>query len=391
MIIANDFIQLCVKNEFTFFSGTPCSYLKPLINEVIDNDLVNYHGAVNEGDAIAMVCGAYLTGNKGVAIFQNSGLGNAVNALTSLSYPFRFPFMMIVTHRGQPGGPADEPQHELMGAVTEDVLTAMQIKWEYFPDNQKDLESVFQRANQYMAEFKLPFALIMRKGSVAPRDLKKKKSDTPIGKRTFKFEENISLKYSDRSTRIEALKLLHKYRRSNDVIVATTGKTGRELYTIEDSGQNLYMVGSMGSASSFSLGAAICNQKQRWVTIDGDAAALMRMGNLASVGAYHPDNFLHIILDNEVNDSTGGQQTISDHVSLAAVAQACGYESVFSSDQLKELELILAGKLIEKGPVLIHFRIKKGSPSDLGRPKIKPYEVKNRLMQFLKVEPSFYS
>lgn len=391
MIAASEFVQLCIENEFTFFSGTPCSYLKPLINEVIDNDLVNYHGAVNEGDAVAMVCGAYLTGKKGAAIFQNSGLGNAVNALTSLSFPFRFPFMMIVTHRGQPGGPPDEPQHELMGAVTEDVLTAMQIKWEYFPDNQKDLEAVFQRANEYMAVFKLPFALIMRKGSVASQDLKKKKSDTPIGERRFKFEENISLNYSKRSTRIEALKLLRKYRQSNDVIVATTGKTGRELYTLEDSEQNLYMVGSMGSASSFSLGAAICNRNQRWVTIDGDAAALMRMGNLASIGAYHPQNFLHIILDNEVNDSTGGQQTISDYVSLAAVAQACGYESVFSTDQISELEFILADEITEKGPVLIHFRIKKGSPDNLGRPKIKPYEVKNRLMHFLKIEPSFYT
>ena len=390
MIRANDFVKLCVKNGFTFFSGTPCSYLKPLINEVIDNELVNYYGAVNEGDAVAMVCGAYLTGKKGVAIFQNSGLGNAVNALTSLAYPFRFPFMMIVTHRGQPGGPADEPQHELMGAVTEEVLTAMQIQWEHFPDREEDLAPAFNKANLYMSEYKLPFAFIMRKGSVAPQELKMQKNDTPIGKRTFNFKENISLKYSERSTRMDALILLHKYRQSDDVIVATTGKTGRELYTIDDSQQNLYMVGSMGSASSFALGAAICNQKQRWVTIDGDAAALMRMGNLASVGSYHPFNYLHIILDNEVNDSTGGQQTISDHVSLASVAQSCGYESVFSTDQLEEFETILAGSMIEKGPILIHFRIKKGSPSDLGRPKIKPYEVKNRLMHFLNVESSFF-
>ncbi|MBT4088393.1 MAG: phosphonopyruvate decarboxylase, partial [Deltaproteobacteria bacterium] len=125
MIKSDDFLDLCKHHQFDLFSGTPCSYLKPLINAVIDDPEIQYLSATNEGDAVAMVCGAYLNQRKGVVMFQNSGFGNAVNPLTSLSFPFRFPFIMIVTHRGQPGGPADEPQHELMGKVTEDLLDTL--------------------------------------------------------------------------------------------------------------------------------------------------------------------------------------------------------------------------------------------------------------------------
>ncbi len=107
------------------------------------------------------------------------------------------------------------------------------------------------------------------------------------------------------------------------------------------------------------------------------------MGNLASVGAFRPHNLVHIILDNEVNDSTGGQATVSSNTALTVVAMACGYYSGYSTDSVEKLEKILAEKLVEKGPSLIHFRIKKGSPKDLGRPKIKPYEIKERLMKVL--------
>lgn len=384
MIAAQEFLTQCKQNEFTFFSGTPCSYLKPVINEVIDDPEVEYYDATNEGDAVAMVCGAYITGRKGVVMFQNSGFGNAVNALTSLSHPFRIPFIMIVTHRGQPGGPPDEPQHELMGEITEELLNTLQIKWEYFPDQSDAIAGVFSRANQYMEETKLPYALLMRKGSVAAQELQTKKSETPIGERKLEFYENLTKEFSKRATRTEALNALLEARQEKDVYVATTGKSGRELYTLDDHEGNIYMVGSMGSASAFALGAAINDPGHRFVTVDGDAAALMHLGNLASVGAFAPKNYLHVLLDNEVNDSTGGQTTVSHGVSFGAIAQACGYERVFSTDDLDELKKILAEEPANGGPTLIHFRISKGSPKDLGRPKVKPYDVKDRLMKFLK-------
>jgi phosphonopyruvate decarboxylase len=383
MIAASDFLTICKQHSIDFFSGTPCSYLKPLINEVIDDPEIDYYGATNEGDAVAIVCGASMLKRKGVVMFQNSGLGNAVNPLTSLSFPFKFPFLMIVTHRGQPGGPPDEPQHELMGQITEKMLETMRIKWEYFPRELEELKSSVDKAVAYMEETNKPFAYVLQKGTINPQDLKLKKSDEPLGTRNLVFEEKLEKPYSQRPTRTEALQALAPHLEDQDFIVATTGKTGRELYTLSDSGQNLYMVGSMGCASSFALGAALCSKDKRWIVLDGDAAALMRMGNLATIGACNPSNFLHILLDNEVNDSTGGQTTVSDNVALAAVAKSCGYKGVYSTDSIEELDSILKKIKRSNGPDFIHFRIKKGSPKELGRPGIKPFEVKERMMQRL--------
>ncbi len=383
MIKADDFLQLCKQHRVDLFSGTPCSYLKPLINAVIDSPDIQYLPATNEGDAVGMICGAYLTGRQGVVMFQNSGLGNAVNPLTSLSFPFRFPFIMIVTHRGQPGGPADEPQHELMGKVTEEMLDTLTIRWEHFPDDLDKLDGAFQRALDHMTETELPYAFVLRKGTIEPQDLKTRSPELPTGDRSFNYTETIGKPYNDRLTRTEALRSILKFKQPDDILVATTGKTGRELYTLADTPDQLYMVGSMGCASSFSLGAAICCPGKRWVVIDGDAAALMRLGNLASAGYFQPANFLHIILDNEINDSTGGQTTVSPNVSFSAVALACGYRQVFSADSEDDLDTILENLAVDSGPALIHFRIQKGSPDGLGRPKIKPFEVKTRLMNHL--------
>ena len=316
-------------------------------------------------------------------MFQNSGLGNAVNPLTSLSFPFRFPFIMIVTHRGQPGGPADEPQHELMGKVTEEMLDTMRIRWERFPDEPEMLEAAFKRALVHMEETGLPFAFVLRKGTIEAQELKTAYPELSLGERTFHFSESIEKRYNDRLTRTDALATIVKYKQANDILVATTGKTGRELYTLADTPDQLYMVGSMGCASSFALGGAVCCQEKRWVVIDGDAAALMRLGNMASVGFFKPSNFLHIILDNEINDSTGGQSTVSPNVSFSAVAQACGYSQVYAADNEQSLVAILKGLDQVQGPILIHFRIRKGSPEGLGRPKVKPFEVKTRLMKHL--------
>ena len=116
MIKASAFLEQCLERSFDFITGTPCSYLKPLINSAIDLKKIRFVDAVNEGDAVAIAAGATMAGQRCVVMFQNSGLGNAVNPLTSLAHIFRVPLLLIVTHRGEPGGKKDQPQHEFMGS-----------------------------------------------------------------------------------------------------------------------------------------------------------------------------------------------------------------------------------------------------------------------------------
>ena len=142
MISADTFLQQATALGFGLYAGVPCSYLKPFINAVIDATDVHYVAAANEGDAVAIAAGAQLGGTRAVAMFQNSGLGNAVNPLTSLTHVFRIPILLVTTLRGEPGGAPDEPQHGLMGAITTDMLELMQIPWEWFPTQDGEVEAV---------------------------------------------------------------------------------------------------------------------------------------------------------------------------------------------------------------------------------------------------------
>ena len=384
MIVAEDFLAACARRGLRFYSGTPCSYLKPFINAVINDSALTFRDAVNEGDAVAMAAGAHVaTGAPGVVMFQNSGLGNAVNALTSLNFPFRVPVLLIVTHRAEPGGPPDEPQHELMGAITTTLLDTLEIPWAPFPATAEAIAGALDAALGYFREHSRPYALVMPHGAVADNSLRAPRDQTPIGRREVSFQETLSLPYGDRATRDAALALLLAAKRPDDVVVATTGYTGRELYTLGDAPNHFYMVGAMGSASAFALGLAIHQPARRVWIVDGDGAALMRLGNVASIGAFAPRNLFHLVLDNEAHDSTGGQSTVSRGVSFGAIARASGYATAAGSDSLDELNRLLAVHTANGGPTLVHFRIKAGTMENLGRPKTKPVEVKTRLMRHL--------
>ncbi|HOB34076.1 MAG TPA: thiamine pyrophosphate-binding protein, partial [Verrucomicrobiota bacterium] len=155
---------------YSQYTGVPCSYLKPFINYVISDPALDYIGAASEGEAVGISMGAYLGGRKTVTMCQNSGLGNMVNPLTSLNYPFRIPTLLITTWRGEPGRP-DEPQHVLMGQITHRLLETMQIPWLPFPSEPAQVESAMTQAEASIKERSLPFAFVMSEGSVAEHDL----------------------------------------------------------------------------------------------------------------------------------------------------------------------------------------------------------------------------
>ena len=377
MISAYAFLQPAQERGFSFYSGVPCSFLTPLINRVISDPALDYVGAASEGEAVAVAAGAWLAGRRTVVMCQNSGLGNTVNPLTSLNHPFRIPTLMIVTWRGQPGL-KDEPQHELMGEVTGSLLDAIAIGHAEFPKEVDAVPAALDRAERTMAAEELPFALIMEKGSV--RDDGLDQPDQPIRPRG---EIADLRKGGERPARIDLLRCVQALVPAEAAVVATTGKTGRELFTCEDRPQQLYQVGSMGCASAMGLGVAL-NTPRPVLVLDGDGAALMKLGAMATIGAYAPDNLVHVLLDNGVHDSTGGQATVSPNVNFAAVARACGYPRAFRCDSEAGFARALKTALDEgPRPVLIHALIAPGSMEALGRPTIAPRDVSRRFQSFI--------
>jgi phosphonopyruvate decarboxylase len=378
MIEARDFIEPAKASGFRTWAGVPCSFLTPFINSVIDDTEMTYISSANEGDAVAAATGAALAGRKAVAVMQNSGLGNAVSPLSSLNWVFRIPVLLIITLRGEPGLP-DEPQHELMGQITGRILDELQIPWDWFPREADSVEGALMVADWQMEKTGLPYALVMRKGSVAPAALTSqwRPSSSPGRAVGIPVEEPVLSRQQALEAVIENTPL------DESVVIGTTGYTGRQLFAIDDRANHFYMVGSMGCASSFGLGLSLALPQRRVLVADGDGSVLMRMGNLATVGAYGRANFQHLVLDNGVHESTGGQATVSRALSLAGVAAACGYPVASESVSLADLNAFLGRR---EGPQFLQLKTRTGVPKDLPRPDVSPFQVKERLMKHLGVD-----
>ena len=383
MIQASQFVGVAKNLGFDFWAGVPCSFLTPFINFTIGDQDLTYISSANEGDAVAAATGAALGGHRAVAMMQNSGLGNAVSPLTSLNYVFRIPLLLIITLRGEPGKP-DEPQHELMGQITPQLLDTMQIPWGWFPDQEEDIEQALQTAVAHMDSSGRPYALIMKKGMVAAYALGAV-SDFDAADATT----NTVATVAEKPSRHQVLKdLVAATDVAKTVLIASTGFSGRELYAIDDRANHLYMVGSMGCAVSLGFGLSLVMPDKKVIVIDGDGAALMRLGNMATIGAYAGDNFYHLLLDNHVHESTGGQATVSSAVDFPAVAKACAYRGISSATA--------AGMGIDEflrmqAPALMCIETNRGVPDNLPRPSIKPVEVARRLMLQLGVEVAWHS
>ena len=376
MIEADSFLKPAVEAGYDFYTGVPCSFLTPIINRVISDAGLDYVAAASEGEAVAIAAGAWLAGRGTVVMCQNSGLGNAVNPLTSLNYPFQIPTLLIVTWRGGPGI-EDEPQHQLMGPITPALLDVIRVPHRMFPSSDNEIPGALEEAQKSITETSLPFAMIMEKGAVKDDgiDVAEVEVQGPGSRKDL-------CSGTDRPGRVPAMERLLSTVPEAAAIVATTGFTGRELFTVADRPQHLYQVGSMGCAAGMGLGIAV-NVDRPVVVLDGDGAALMKLGTLGTIGAYRPKNLIHIVFDNGAYESTGGQPTVSPSVDFAGVAIACGYTRAFTCDDLDGFDSAVESALASPGPHLIHMRVARGTIDGLGRPKITPVEVARRFKAFL--------
>lgn len=362
---AHFFTHLLKQAGFDFFSGVPCSFLTQVINQLIADADLNYVAATSEGEAVALAAGAWLAGKQTVVMCQNSGLGNMINPLTSLNTPFAIPTLLIVTHRGKPGI-KDEPQHQQMGSITSDLLKLLDIPAVVLPADLIAMTEAVQNAAQQVREQQQTVALIIEKGlfSEAPPP-EAEQSDLPV--------------------RAEVLKQLLAWVDEKEILIATTGKTGREMFTLADRPNNLYCVGSMGYASALAQGVALHAPHRAVAIIDGDGAALMHPGNMATIGHLHSRNLIHLILNNGAYDSTGGQKTLADGVDFARLAHSLGYAHASYCHSIAQLaQAWQDARRHACGPALLVINIAAGSLGNLGRPTVAPEQIARRLQRHIK-------
>ncbi len=332
MIEAATVMEALIGHGVTLVSGVPCSYLTPVINQAISDPGVRYLAATQEGEAAAIVAGAWLGGGLGCAIGQNSGLGNMVNPLTSLLHPAFIPALLMVTWRGEPGR-KDEPQHQLMGRVTTALLDLMQIPWDLMPPDPALVPRIMESACRHMSTERHPYAIVIQKDTVAPSPLDEVTLPPPTAAVVR------STHPAQRPARATVLRELLATAPADAAIISTTGFTSRELHAIEDRPSNFYLYGRPG--------------------------------------------LVHVVLDNGQHESTGGQRTASPQADLVAAAAACGYRHAYACSTVDELTDALNAALDSSGPALIHLPIRAGVLSGLGRPTITPAEVAQRFRAFV--------
>ena len=353
-------------------TGVPDSTLKQFCDglQTYEGNLKHYV-PVNEGAAIGIAVGTYLSsGHPACVYMQNSGLGNIVNPITSLANEdvYGIPMLLIVGWRGEPGL-KDEPQHVFQGKITKELLEVLSIPYVILDADtpESDIPEILQQAKDAMAQRK-QFALIVRKGTFEKAD---------------KFEWENEYPLNREAVLGELLQMIPQ----EACIVSTTGKISRELYEQSDklygNHDRLFMtVGGMGHASMIAFGIAQNRNDRQVVCIDGDGAALMHMGGLAFLAANAPQNFMHIVINNQAHESVGAMPTGAQQVSIAKVAEAAGYKKAIRITKQEELSKV-SDLLKEEGPVLCEIMVGLASRADLGRPKETAAENRASFMKYL--------
>ena len=368
-----DFYNELSTHGIDFFTGVPDSLLKEFclcIDDFIPKE--KHIITANEGNAVALAAGYYLAQKSVPLVYmQNSGLGNAINPLLSLCDPevYAIPMVVVIGWRGEPGV-KDEPQHIKQGKVQLELLEAMEMPYEIISQDDKQYAMQMSNAVKIAKTEKRPVVLLIKKG-------------------TFKkYTTGIEKSHIQRMQREEALEIIFGNLDDNAIVVSTTGKTSREIFEIREKmgqshHQDFLTVGSMGHCSSIALGIALAKPQREVVCIDGDGAMLMHLGSLTSIASLKPKNFRHILMNNEVHESVGGQDTAAKSIDLAAIVEAMGITEIYKAETASDLKIQFPDFKTCVGPSFLEVKIRPGSREDLGRPTIKPADNKEDFMKFL--------
>jgi phosphonopyruvate decarboxylase len=334
-----------------FFVGVPDSYLNGFCNYALKNFGERNVIAANEGNAVAIAAGHYIATRRIPLVYmQNSGEGNAVNPLASLADKnvYAIPMIILIGWRGMGNTEPDHPQHKLQGEITASLMELLHIPFTVLDDDDGEFEKTVEKAVEYCQRERTAYALIAPKGVMADPE---KPNNT---------DGNYPM------SREEAIEIILDHMPDDSVYSVTTGRATRELFFLrekrgEKKNRDYLNVGSMGHASSVALGIALEKPGRHIVVLDGDSAAIMHLGALATIGRSRVSNLMHVVLNNGAHESVGGQPSAGQLIDLTSIASACGYMTTGHAVTNRK-ELILAiEQLRDCGcPSFIDCRIHKG-------------------------------
>lgn len=167
----------------------------------------------------------------------------------------------------------------------------------------------------------------------------------------------------------------------DEPVIHANGYICRESFSLKDREANFYMIGSMGLASSIGLGVALCKPDRKVIVLDGDGNVLMAMGTLAMIAAEAPKNLVHVVIDNEVYESTGRQRSISNAVPLEQVAKSAGYRQAMRIDKREDIKPAFEKLINSEGPGFLLIKVEPCFDPKTGRVTHTPEEITERFMK----------
>ena len=354
MIKVNSLINLLKKNNSNFFTGVPDSVLKELSISLQNKNKKHHIIAANEGSAVALGIGYYLSTKKIPCIYmQNSGLSNALNPLISIAHKrvYSLPLILIIGWRGSPRI-KDEPQHNVKGEITESILKLLNIKYTILRSN-SDLNK-FDKQIKIAKKKSSIVACLIEQGTLE----KIKKVDTK--KDFYNLDKELFLK-----TLLLTIK-------KNTKIISSTGFNSRELMYLRNkfkitNGRDFYMVGGMGHTASVALGYSLSSKKDV-VCIDGDGSLLMHLGSIKTAGTFANKNFKYILLNNNSHDSVGSQSTYASNVNFEKLSKSLGFKKFYSIKNEINLKKNIKTFLSEKKLSFLEIKISNSKIKKLPRP-----------------------
>lgn len=328
--------------------------------------------AANEGNAVALAAGYHLaTGSIPLVYMQNSGIGNATNPLLSLVNQgvYAIPMVLLIGWRGAPDV-KDHAQHKKQGEIMPILLQAMDIPFRIIDNDGEEAFELARWAVDSACERSGPVALLAKKGMFE----KGQKDEASAVGQAFSM------------SREQAIHCIINSLPEDTIFVATTGRATRELYDLRRLNgmgheTDFLNVGAMGHASQIAAGIALARKDRLVVCLDADAAAIMHLGGLTTIGKLSPPNFLHVALNNGAHESVGGQESAGFVVNLTGIAENAGYRTIDTAVQTEQdLQEAVQTFMSAKGPFFVDIHIRKGIRSDLGPLKVSLSELKETFM-----------
>ncbi|WP_375706096.1 phosphonopyruvate decarboxylase [Bartonella sp. AA2SXKL] len=338
-----------IEHGISFFAGVPDSVLNEFCQNCLYLPQDQHVIAANEGSAIGLAIGHYLaTGVPAVVYMQNSGLGNAINPILSMAHGscYSIPIILLIGWRGMPET-ADEPQHRKTGVITQELLTLLDIEYAVLEEG-NELTSIKKAVS--VTHNGRSFAILVPPSS-SKEKMKRTASESPM-------------------SRLDSLKVIFEYADKNDLFVASTGYTAREVLLCMSERKmntdNLLMItGAMGHTSQVAWGIANQLRHKRVWCLEGDGSYLMHLGGATTIATRNTNNLIHVVLNNGLHSSVGNSPITAHKLTLSNIAKAFNIDDSIRIETKKDLIDVLQSMHL---PRFIEIMINTHEQNSLPRP-----------------------